>query len=99
MDNTAQEMRVILALLEPATLLDVRQLAEHAIYRPDDYSESQQFGHALRITKSFGIHYQSVRADGECLDIFRPKVLSVAIHWRYLRYQNRQNHPFTGTFH
>ena len=84
--KTSQEMRVIRAQLGPATLHDVRQLIGHAIYHPDDYGEAQQLGYALRDADSFGIHYQSVRADGECFGILRPKVLSDAIHWRYLRY-------------
>ncbi len=84
--KTSQEMRVIRAQLGPATLHEVRQLIGHAIYHPDDYGEAQQLGYALRDAGSFGIHYQSVRADGECFGILRPKVLSDAIHWRYLRY-------------
>jgi len=89
-DKATQEMRVIRAQLGPATLHDVRQLAGHAIYRPDDYGESQQLGQALRVADSFGIHCRSVRADGECFGILRPKALSDAIHWRYLRYHYRQ---------
>lgn len=88
--KTTQEMRVIRAQLGPATLHDVRQLTGHAIYHPDDYSEAQQLGYALRDADSFGIHYQSVRADGECCGVLRPRVLSDAIHWRYLRYHYDQ---------
>ncbi len=89
-DDTIQEMRVVHAQLGPTTLHDVRQLIGHAIYHPDDYSEAQQLGHTLRDADSFGIHYQSVRCDGECFGILRPKVLSDAIHWRYLRYHYHQ---------
>lgn len=89
-NNTTQEMRVIRAQLGPATLHDVRQLTEHNIYHPNDYSEAQQLGYVLRSADSFGIHYQSVRADGECFGVLRPKVLSNAIHWRYLRYHYDQ---------
>ena len=88
--KTSQEMRVIRAQLGPTTLHDVRQLIGHAIYHPDDYGEAQQLGCALRDAGSSGIHYQSVRADGECFGILRPKVLSDAIHWRYLRYHYDQ---------
>ena len=88
--KTTQEMRVIRAQLGPTTLHDVRQLTEHAIYHPDDYSEAQQLGYALRDADSFGIHYQSVRTDGECFGVLRPRVLSDAIHWRYLRYHYDQ---------
>ena len=89
-EKTTQAMRVIRAQLGPATLHDVRQLTGHSIYHPDDYSEAQQLGYALRDADSFGIHYQSVRADGECCGVLRPKVLSDAIHWRYLRYHYDQ---------
>jgi hypothetical protein len=85
-EKTTQEMRVIRAHLGPATLHDVCHLEYSAIYDLDDYGESQQTGAALKKTKSFGVCYQSVRAEGECIGIIRPKVLSDAIHWRYLRY-------------
>lgn len=89
-EKTTQEMRVIRAQLGPATLHDVRQLAGHAIYHPEDYGEAQQLGGALRDADSFGIHYQSIRADGECFGVLRPRALSDAIHWRYLRYHYDQ---------
>ena len=89
-EKTTQEMQVIRAQLGPTTLHDVRQLTGHAIYHPDDYSEAQQLGCALRDAESFGIHYQSVRGDGECFGVLRPRVLSDAIHWRYLRYHYDQ---------
>lgn len=89
-EKTTEELRVIRAQLGPATLHDLRQLVGHAIYHPCDYGEAQQLGHALRNADSFGIHYSSVRADGECFGILRPKVLSDAIHWRYLRYRYDQ---------
>ncbi len=76
--------------LQPGFRHDVRQLGGHAIYDPDDYREAQQLGHALRGIKSFGVHYQSVRADGECHAVMRPKAISDAIHWRYLRYHYEQ---------
>ena len=88
--KTTQEMRVIRAHLGPTTLHDVRQLTGHAIYQHEDYSEAQHLGRALRDAGSFGVHYLSVRADGECFGILRPKVLSDAIHWRYLRYHYNQ---------
>lgn len=84
--ETTQEMRVIRARLGPATLHDVRQLAGHAIYHPEDYGDAQQLGRALRDAGSFGVHYLSVRVDGECFGVLRPRVLSDAIHWRYIRY-------------
>ena len=89
-EKITQEMRVIRAQLGPTTLHDVRQLTGHAIYHPHDYGEAQQFGRALRDAGSFGVHYQSVRADGVCFGVLRPKALSDAIHWRYLRYHYSQ---------
>ncbi|MDE0612546.1 MAG: RES family NAD+ phosphorylase, partial [Gammaproteobacteria bacterium] len=84
--QTVQEMRVIRAQLGPIVLHDLRHLTEHAIYDPDDYEAAQQLGHALRNAKSYGVHYRSIRADGECFGVMRAKALSDAIHWRYLRY-------------
>ena len=89
-DRTTQEMRVIRAQLGPVTLHDLQQLERHPIYHPDDYAEAQQLGYALRSAKSFGVHYQSVRAKGECFGVMRARVLTDAIHWRYLRYHYDQ---------
>ena len=85
-ETTTLEMRVIRAHLGPVTLHDVRHLQDSAIYDLDDYGESQQTGNTLRNTKSFGVYYKSVRTEGECIGVMRPKALSDAIHWRYLRY-------------
>ena len=85
-EETTQDMRVIRAHIGPSLLHDVRHLAGSAIYDPDDYAESQQLGTSMRHTNSFGVHYQSVRAEGECIGVMRPRILSDAIHWRYLRY-------------
>ncbi len=89
-DKTTQEMRVIRAQLGPTILHDVRDLVGHAIYHSDDYNEAQQLGYALRDAKSFGIHYQSVRAQGECFGVMRAPAISNAIHWRYLCYHYDQ---------
>jgi len=89
-DKTTQEMRVIRAQLGPTTLHDVRHLLGDAIYDSDHYGEAQQLGYALRDAKSFGVHYQSVRAQGECYGVMRARALSDAIHWRYLRYHYDQ---------
>ena len=86
-EQTTQEMRVIRAQLGPVSLHDVRHLAGHAIYDPDEYVTAQQFGHGLQDSKSYGVRYQSVRADGECYGVMRARALSDAIHWRYLRYR------------
>lgn len=89
-EKTIVEMRVIRAQLGPVTLHDVRHVAGHAIYDPDDYGVAQQLGYALRDARSYGVHYQSVRADGECFGVMRARALSDAIHWRYLRYHYDQ---------
>ena len=89
-DKTTQEMRVIRAQLGPVTLHDVRQLDGNAIYHPDDYVEAQHVGYALRDANSYGVHYQSVRAKGECFGVMRARALNDAIHWRYLRYHYDQ---------
>lgn len=89
-EKTTLEMRVIRAHLGPAILHDVRPLSGNAIYHLDDYSEAQQLGRALRNANSFGVHYLSVRTDGECYGVMRPRILSDAIHWRYLRYHYDQ---------
>jgi hypothetical protein len=89
-ERTTQEMRVIRAHLGPIMLHDVRYLKDGAIYHPDDYSESQQLGYAMRNCRSFGVYYQSVRTNGECAGVMRPRGLSDAIHWRYLRYHFEQ---------
>ena len=85
-EATTQEMRVIRAKLGPVNLHDVRNLSDHGIYDPDDYSKAQEVGYALRNARSTGVHYQSVRSDGECFGVMKPNALSDAIHWRYLRY-------------
>ncbi len=89
-EQTSQEIRVIRAQLGPTTLHDVRRLVGDAIYDTNDYREAQQLGYALRNANSFGVHYQSVRVMGECYGVMRPRVLSDAIHWRYLRYHYDQ---------
>ncbi len=85
-EKTAQDLRVTRAQLGPTSLHDVRHLVADAIYDPDDYAKAQRLGDALRDARSFGVRYCSVRADGECYGVLRPKALSDAIHWRYLRY-------------
>ena len=76
--------------LGATSLHDLRQLPGHAIYNPDDYGEAQQLGYALREAKSYGVYYQSVREEGECYGVMRPRALSDAVHWRYLRYHYDQ---------
>lgn len=89
-EKTTQEMRIIRAQLGPVTLHDVRHLAGHSIYDPDDYHPAQELGYVLRDARSYGVHYRSVRAKGECYGVMRARALSDAIHWRYLRYHYEQ---------
>jgi len=88
-EQTTQDMRVLRAQLT-TSLRDVRQLTGQRIYHLDDYGEAQQLGYALRDAKSHGVHYQSVRVQGQCYGVMRPRALSDAIHWRYLRYHYDQ---------
>lgn len=88
-EQATQDMRVLRAQLT-TSLHDLRQLTDRPIYHPDDYTEAQQLGHTLRDAKSYGVHYQSVRAHGECYGVMRPRAVSDAIHWRYLRYHYEQ---------
>lgn len=90
--RTQIDMRVLLADLTGK----LHDIAEHktdmpAIYHPDNYESSQSFGKQLRAhgtgDASFGIKYASVRhRSGECVAIFRPKVLSNCRQERHLCY-------------
>ncbi len=63
-------------------------LTRQALYDPNNYAASQALGSKLRAGGSNGIAYDSVRrAGGECLVIFRPKLLPAALqgdHFEYL---------------
>lgn len=94
-------MRVLRAQLGGTYLHDLRQLTGHAIYSPDDYGEAHQLGYALRDAKSYGVYYQSVRTQGECYGVMRPRALSDAVHWRYyvttmLKGRLSKLNPWTG---
>lgn len=58
------------------------------IYDPDSYISSQVLGRRLKLGGSNGIAYESVRhAGGECLAIFRPRLiqnLRQGVHLRYV---------------
>ncbi len=84
------EMRVIRARLGPASLHDLLHLSGGVIFDPEDFTASQSLGYALKSARSYGVHYLSVRTEGDCFGIMRPNALSGAHHWRYLifRYQN-----------
>jgi RES domain-containing protein len=75
-----------------ADLHDIRGLGEQypAIYDPDPtrYGAAQSIASELRAKGSNGIVYDSIRdPGGECVAIFRPKVLSPVrqgLHYRYV---------------
>ncbi|MPR10145.1 RES family NAD+ phosphorylase [Microvirga tunisiensis] len=72
-----------------ATLHDVRGMKDSRpdIYAPDSYSASQALAIQLRTDGSSGIAYDSVRdPKGECIAIFRPKVLFNCRQERHLTY-------------
>lgn len=82
------DMRVYLIDLA-ARLHDLRGLAGHfpAVYHPTDYAAGQALGRRLRAEAADGIAYDSVRqAGGECVAIFRPRLLSHCRQERHLCY-------------
>lgn len=89
-DEPAQEldMRVYAVDLE-ADLHDIRGKREShpQLYDPDEYSASQALASQLRTDGSDGIVYQSVRDEaGECVAVFRPRLLSNCRQERHLCY-------------
>jgi hypothetical protein len=57
------------------------------VYDPDSYAASQQVGRELRDAGSNGIAFESVRrADGQCVAVFRPRLIQnvrQSVHLRY----------------
>lgn len=89
-DEPAQEldMRVYAVDLE-AELHDIRGMREShpAYYHPSSYGMSQELAAQLRDDGSNGIMYLSVRdEDGECVAVFRPRLLSNCRQERHLCY-------------
>ena len=57
------------------------------IYDPDSYAASQKLGRELRKTGSNGIAFESVRrTGGECVAVFRPRLLQNVRQGIHLRY-------------
>ncbi|MGB1026788.1 MAG: RES family NAD+ phosphorylase [Rhodospirillaceae bacterium] len=82
------DMRVCCADLN-ATFHDLRgQQAEHGpVYDPEDYAPGQLLAKSLRKAGSDGLVYDSVRnRGGECVAVFRPRLLSNGRQERYLSY-------------
>lgn len=86
----AQELDMrVYAVDLTADLHDIRSLRDErpALYDPTDYAASQHFAMRLRDEGSDGIVYRSVRHDGgECVAVFRPRLLSNCRQERHLCY-------------
>jgi RES domain-containing protein len=82
-------MRELVTSLD-ARLLDIRGLREQfpPLYLPDDYSESQRFGEACRLSGEIGIVWDSVRrAGGECVVVYRPRALLPVTQGQHFEYR------------
>lgn len=82
------DMRSYLADIA-ATFHDIRGLRAELpqIYDRDSYVSSQEFGRGLRRGGSNGIAYDSVRHEGgQCLAIFRPRLIQNLRQGMHLRY-------------
>ena len=82
------DMRVYAVDLS-AELHDIRgmQSSHPAIYHPTNYRMSQDLALQIRETGSHGIVYMSVRDEGgECVAVFRPRLLSNCRQERHLCY-------------
>ena len=82
------DMRVYLVDLE-GYLHDLRgqKTAQPLVYHNDNYAAGQHLARTLRKVGSNGIAYDSVRRDGgECVAVFRPRLLSHARQERHLSY-------------
>jgi hypothetical protein len=83
------EMRVLEARVD-AKLHDLRGLRSELreVYKPADYSASQQMARELRAAASMGIVYDSVRLEGgQCVAILRPRALSNCRQAEHLIYR------------
>ena len=82
------DMRVYLTDVD-TDLHDIlgKQTEYGLVYHDDDYSAGQQLARVLRLANSNGIAYSSVRRScGECVAIFRPRVLTNSRQERHLSY-------------
>ena len=82
-------MRELVTSLD-ARLVDLRgrQVEFATLYHPDDYTASQQFGEARRQADDTGIIWDSVRRPaGECVVIYRPRVLLPVTQGLHLEYR------------
>lgn len=84
------DMRVLVTDLK-ARFHDIKDQKKEqpSIYDPDNYSDAQKLGKALRGNglSSYGIRYSSVRySDGQCIAVFRPTALKNCRQERHLCY-------------
>jgi RES domain len=80
---TSQFREIVLDI--SGRLHDVRGNA--AVHAPDDYTNSQSLGLALRAAGSNGVIYRSVRCEGgECAGLFYPDLVANAAQGRHLDY-------------
>ena len=81
------DMRTYLADLD-GDLHDIRDRSDLVdIYAPDNYAAGQALGRELKGINSYGIAYDSVRhAGGECVAVFRPRILSNCIQGTHFCY-------------
>ena len=81
------DMRVYVVDLDGA-LHDISGLrtALPLVYHPDDYTAGQAMAARLRADGSSGIVYDSVRHDGVCAAVFRPRCLTNPRQERHLCY-------------
>jgi RES domain len=81
------DMRTYLADVE-GDLHDIRGRADLAdVYAPDSYAAGQALGRELKKINSQGVVYDSVRhKGGECVGVFRPRMLSNCIQGPHFCY-------------
>jgi RES domain-containing protein len=87
---TVVDARVVVAEVNARALVDIRGAARRfaKYYQLDDYAASQAFGRSVYERDDEGILYSSVRcADGQCIAVFTPTVLSRARQSKHLELQ------------
>ncbi len=89
-DEPAQELDMRVYAVDLSTELhDIRSMRDShpGYYHPSSYAMSQELGGRLRADGSNGIVYQSIRDDdGECVAVFRPRLLTNSRQERHLCY-------------
>jgi len=83
------QMRQLVAQVD-AVFHDIRgwQTSRPDLYDPNTYAASQAFAGEVRANGANGIAYDSVRrAGGQCLVVFRPKLLPAAIQGDHYEYR------------